>query len=184
MSSTAPLPSTSMFYATASTSTPAAPFPAISKVATSTSTPAAAPSASTSAVTSAVDERQRILPIEVPKCSAKEVTPKKSNGASDDDSGSSSSDDSGGDDDDDDKLDIPPGQSVMDYVASLPGLELRERARVLSKVGIEAKRKEIAGFVGDATAAQMSHLEVKQKFNQLDNWRFTQVRLAGFVTGN
>ena len=176
MSSTAPLPSTSMFNATASTSTPAAPFPAISKVATSTSTPAAAPSASTSAVTSAVDERQRILPIEVPKCSAKEVTPKKSNGASDDDSGSSS--------DDDDKLDIPPGQSVMDYVASLPGLELRERARVLSKVGIEAKRKEIAGFVGDATAAQMSHLEVKQKFNQLDNWRFTQVRLAGFVTGN
>merc|ERR1712087_19060 len=66
-----------------------------------------------------------------------------------------------------------------DYVASKPGLGLNERARILSKVGIEAKRKEIAEFVGESTAARMSHLEVKQKFNQLDNWRFTQV---GFPT--
>ena len=120
------------------------------------------------------------MPIEVGECSVKEVTLKKLNEASDDDSSNSSGDDSASDDVE--ELDIPPGQSIMDYVASIPGLGLRERARILSKVGIEAKRKEITEFVGETMAARMSHLEVKQKFNQLDNWRFTQVCCrVGFV---
>ena len=89
---------------------------------------------------------------------------------------SNSSDD---DDDDDDGdialLNIPPGISIMDHLSTMPNLSQADRLRVLSRVDVEAKRKEVAVYVGEKAAGEMQELEVVQKFNQLDNWKFSLV---------
>ena len=87
----------------------------------------------------------------------------------------SSSDD---DDDDDFLRRIPPGQSIMDYLSSLPNLNQVDRGRLLSRVGVETKRKEIAIHVGENRAKNLNELEIMQMFNQLDNWKFSLVRFG------
>ena len=94
-----------------------------------------------------------------------------------DDAAATRSDASDSSDDEDVDLKIPANQSIMDYLASIPDLTEDQRARVLSKVSIEAKRKEIALFVGQKETADMTELEICLKFNQLDNWKFSQVRV-------
>ena len=93
---------------------------------------------------------------------------------------SSSSDDDDDDDDVDNDNDflhrIPSGQSIMDYLSSLPNLGQVDRGRLLSRVGVEAKRKELGIYVGEDRAKDLNELEVKQMFNQLDNWKFSLVR--------
>merc|ERR1712168_802078 len=89
---------------------------------------------------------------------------------------SNSSDD---DDEDDDEniavLTIPPGVSIMDHLSTMPNLSQADRLRVLSRVDVEAKRKEVAVYVGEKAAGEMQELEVVQKFNQLDNWKFSRI---------
>ena len=91
----------------------------------------------------------------------------------------SSSDDDDEDVQDDDAVNclrrIPPGHSIMEYLSSLPSLSQLDRGRLLSRVGVEAKRKEIAIHVGDERARDLNELEIKQMFNQLDNWKFSLV---------
>merc|ERR1712168_1775101 len=102
------------------------------------------------------------------------------------DSNSSDDDDDDDDDEDDDEniavLNIPPGVSIMDHLSMMPNLSQADRLRVLSRVDVEAKRKEVAVYVGEKAAGEMQELEVVQKFNQLDNWKFSLINFPFTIT--